>query len=72
MIEEIKDKGWQTALATGTEWHVVEKELEQVNLYLAFDVTTTGDEVLAQKPDPEIYLLTAQKLGVESSESTWS
>ena len=72
LIEEIKDKGWQTALATGTEWHVVEKELEQVNLYLAFDVTTTGDEVLAQKPDPEIYLLTAQKLGVESSESTWS
>ncbi|MEK9200555.1 MAG: HAD family hydrolase, partial [Patescibacteria group bacterium] len=31
----------------------------------AFEVTTTGDEVLAHKPDPEIYLLTVQKLGVD-------
>ncbi|KKR84046.1 MAG: HAD hydrolase, family IA, variant 3 [Candidatus Woesebacteria bacterium GW2011_GWB1_41_10] len=68
LLEEIKDMGYQTALATGSEWHVVEKELEQLNLYLAFDVTTTVDEVLAGKPDPEIYLLTAQKLGVEPSE----
>lgn len=65
LIEEIKTEGWQTALATGSEWIVVEKELEQVNLYLAFDVTTTGEEVLARKPDPEIYLLTCQKMGFD-------
>lgn len=68
LVEAIKERGWQTALATGSEWHVVEKELEELNLYLAFDVTTTGEEVLAQKPDPEIYLLTAQKLGVDPQE----
>lgn len=68
LVEKIQERGMQTALATGTEWTVVEKELEQLNLYLAFDVTTTGDEVLAQKPDPEIFILTCQKLGVEPNE----
>ena len=65
LVDAIKEKGWLTGLATGSNWNVVEEELEQLNLWLAFDVTTTGEEVLAQKPDPEIYLLTAQKLGVD-------
>lgn len=65
LIEEIKDIGWQTALATGTAWHIVEKELEELELTLAFEIVTTGEEVLAQKPDPEIYILTARKLGIE-------
>ncbi len=68
LVGEIKEIGWQTGLATGSEWTVVEKELEQLNLHLAFDTTTTGEEVLAAKPDPEIYLLTAQKMGVEPTE----
>jgi HAD superfamily hydrolase (TIGR01509 family) len=68
LVGEIKNLGWQTGLATSSEWTVVERELEQLNLHLAFDTTTTGEEVLAAKPDPEIYLLTAQKMGVEPSE----
>jgi beta-phosphoglucomutase-like phosphatase (HAD superfamily) len=47
---------------------VVEDILEELSLQLAFDVTTTGEEVLSPKPDPEIYLLTAQKLGLEPKE----
>lgn len=65
LIEKIKERGWQTALATSTYWYVVEEELEQLSMQLAFDVTTTAEEVLTPKPDPEIYLFTAQKLGVE-------
>lgn len=68
LIEAIKERNWLTALATSSEWYTVEKELEDLNLYLAFDVTTTGDEVTALKPDPEMYLLTFQKLGVEPDE----
>lgn len=68
LVEKIKEGGWMTALVTGSSWNVVEKELEGLDLYLAFDVTTTGEEVIAQKPDPEIYLLTCQKLGLESEE----
>lgn len=68
LISAIKDKGWQTALATASHWVSVEKELEQLNLALAFDVITTGDEVFYHKPDPEIYNLTMQKMGLEFQE----
>lgn len=68
LVEKIKERGLRTALATTTYWHVVEEELEQLQLELAFDVTTTGDEVVLQKPDPEIYALTGQKLGMEPRE----
>ncbi len=65
LVEVVKDLGWPTALATSSEWHNVEHILEDLDLYLAFDITTTGEEVLQPKPDPEIYLLTAQKLGID-------
>jgi beta-phosphoglucomutase len=64
-IEKVKEKGLWTELCTGSAWGVVEKELEELNLYLAFDVTTTGEEVDRQKPDPQIYLLACQKLGID-------
>ena len=65
MVEWVKSRGWLTALATSSNWDVVEQELEALSLHLAFDVTTTGEEVDRPKPDPEIFLWTAQKLGVE-------
>lgn len=67
-VDRVKQLGWMTALCTSSIWTTVENELEQLGLYLAFDVTTTGEEVLAPKPDPEIYMLTAQKLGVDFSQ----
>ena len=63
VVEKVKERGWRTALATSSLWHVVERELEELSLQLAFDVTVAGDEVLLHKPAPEIYTLTAQKLG---------
>ncbi len=68
VVEKVKELEWATALCTGSSWHLVEEELEELQLYLAFDATTTGEEVLAMKPDPEIYLLAAQKLNLEPSE----
>jgi HAD superfamily hydrolase (TIGR01509 family) len=68
LVQRVKDQGMMTALCTGSTWNVVEYELEQLGLYLAFDVTTTGEEVVMPKPDPEIYLLTAQKLNLEPEE----
>lgn len=65
VVEKVKERGWRTALATSSMWHIVEGELEELSLHLAFDVTVTGEEVLLPKPDPEIYLLTAQKLELD-------
>lgn len=68
LVEQLKERGWMTALCTGSSWNVVEKELEELGLQLAFDITTTGEEAVLQKPDPEIFLLTAQKLGLDPEE----
>jgi beta-phosphoglucomutase len=62
LIVKAKERGWRTALCTSSVWYVVEKDLEELGMIMDFDVTTTGEEVMLLKPDPEIYTLTAQKL----------
>lgn len=51
------------ASSSAAEW--VDACLERVGLRDAFDVVVTGSDVRRGKPDPEIYLLTAERLGVE-------
>ena len=68
LLTAIKGKGLMTALATSSYWGVAEEVLDKLGLAQIFDVTTTGEEVTNLKPDPEIYLLTAQKLEVEPGE----
>lgn len=64
-IEEIKDSGILVALATSNTWPTVEKVFDALNLEEIFEIVTTGEEVKFKKPDPETFLLTAQKLGVD-------
>ncbi len=51
------------ASSSAKEW--VEACLQAIGLEAAFDVVVTGSDVEHGKPDPEIYLLTADRLGVE-------
>ena len=39
---------------------------------LQFDVTIAGDEVEHGKPAPDMFLLAAQRLGVEPAAASWS
>lgn len=64
-IQDVKDSGVFVALATSSTWPTVEKVFEALDLEGIFDVMTTSEEVRFKKPDPEIFLLTAQKLGVD-------
>lgn len=64
-IQDVKDSGIFVALATSSTWPVVEKVFDALDLEGVFDVMTTSEEVGFKKPDPEIFLLTAQKLGVD-------
>jgi HAD superfamily hydrolase (TIGR01509 family) len=64
-IQEVKDSGIFVALATSNSWSTVEKVFDALNLEEVFDVMTTSEEVRLKKPDPEIFLLTAQKLGID-------
>lgn len=67
-IENLKDGGIQVALATSNTWEVVEKILNKVGLQGIFDAITTIDEVVFGKPDPGLFTITADKLGVEREE----
>jgi HAD superfamily hydrolase (TIGR01509 family) len=66
--EKLKDSGVKIALATSNTWEVAEKVLEVTGLIGVFDCITTTDEVKYNKPDPDLFTLTADKLGVERHE----
>ena len=59
--------GVRIAVASSSARPWVEACLERIGLDNAFDHVVTGSEVAAGKPDPEIYLLAAQKLGVDAA-----
>ncbi len=59
---DLKNSGISVALATSNEWLIVEEVLDKLSLHQYFDVITTAEEVMFKKPDPDIFLLTADKL----------
>lgn len=67
-IGDLKDSGYQIGLATSTNWSVVDKIFDSLNLHDIFDSVTTGEEVTNPKPLPDIYLVAAEKLGVEPAD----
>ena len=61
---ELKKRGIKIALATSTGRKMVDRYLQMSGLEGVFDVIMTGETVERGKPDPEIFLITAQKLGI--------
>ena len=62
LLEFLKRHGVITALASSTRKPVVVSELGDAGLLEYFDLVVGGDMVSKSKPDPEIFLLAAQKL----------
>ena len=67
-VSGIRKRGIKTALATSNSWWVVDKIFEKLNLGEYFDCITTREEISFNKPSPDIFLVTADKLGVIPSE----
>lgn len=65
LLEWMKEQNLPTAVATSTAKDVAKIKLELAGLSKYFDNVTTGCEVSNGKPDPEIYLLAANRLNVE-------
>ena len=64
-VEGLKTSGTLIALATSNSWMIVEKIFDMLDIEKYFDLVTTCEEVGFNKPSPEIFLKTAEKLGVE-------
>jgi len=68
LVTALRMGGQKLGLASSSIRPWVEACLLRIGLANAFDVIVTGTEIENGKPDPEIYLLTAERLGVAPSE----
>ena len=68
LLAFLKEKGIKTAIATSSPIERTTKYLSSVGLENAFDELISGYMVEKGKPEPDIYLLAAKKLGLLPSE----
>lgn len=65
LLEFLQHKGIPRVVASSTDLTRVLKRLEMAGLAQLFDGFVTGDMVSRSKPDPEIFLIAAEKAGAE-------
>lgn len=68
VLEGLHAAGWPLALATSSDRRWVTRWLEQHGLLNLFTVLCTRDDVRRVKPDPELYVLAAQRLGLRAGD----
>jgi HAD superfamily hydrolase (TIGR01509 family) len=61
----LRARGVPVAVASSSPRERLQRTLGRAGLLDAFDVTVAGDEVAHGKPAPDMFLLAAQRLGVE-------
>ena len=65
LLDLLRSAGIPVGLATSARRRSLDIIIDRLGLRPYFDVTVTKDEAQAEKPDPEIYLTAAQRLGVD-------
>ncbi len=65
LLRRLKSGGWKLALASSSERGLIDYVVDKGGMAGIFDVIASGDEVANSKPDPEIFLLAAQRLNSE-------
>lgn len=64
-LNQLKENNIKIALATSNSIPLLEAVLKNNGIYEYFDVISTSEEVKKSKENPDIYLLSANKLGVD-------
>lgn len=70
LLARLKQKGYTIGLGSSSVRPMVKNVLTRFGIIDYFAALTTGDEVENAKPDPAIYLLAAQKLGMKPADCT--
>lgn len=68
LLHYLKDNNYKTIVATSSNRDRVDKILAQAKITEFFDDSICGDEVTKGKPNPEVFLKSCQKLGVNVDE----
>ena len=64
-LKTLKASGKKLALASSSSFASIEKMLSDTGLYAYFELVTSGGMFKESKPNPEIYLFTAEKLKLD-------
>lgn len=64
LLEWLKEKHVKVALASSTTYNIVTEQLGRAGLKEYFSVIIGGDMIENSKPEPEIYLMACERLGV--------
>ncbi len=64
LLNSLKNTGWQQALATSASAEDVDTILTVLNLGYFFDICVSAESVRESKPNPEIFLLAANRLNL--------
>jgi HAD superfamily hydrolase (TIGR01509 family) len=64
LLRRLRDHGYRLALASSGDRVKVAFGMQALALIGSFEAVVTGDDVSHSKPDPEIYLIAAQRLRV--------
>lgn len=68
LLDYLDTVGLKTAVATATDMERAEKYLRAVGLFERFDKICCGPMVKNGKPDPDLYLFAADKIGIPPCE----
>ncbi|MBQ0104431.1 MAG: HAD-IA family hydrolase [Armatimonadetes bacterium] len=65
-IKTAKEKGYKLAVASSADLVKVEANLNEINLpFSSFDAVINGLMVEKKKPEPDIFLMAAEKIGID-------
>ena len=68
VLDYLKAHGYRIGMATSTPWDTVKEHLERTDMLSYYDTVVTGDMIRNGKPAPDIYLLAAERLGVDPAD----
>lgn len=69
LLEEFKQAGLRMAIGSQNEKPLIQKALDEFKMRKYFEFTTSLQDIQNKKPHPEVFLLVANTLKVEPSES---
>ena len=68
-VRRLKESGWRQAVASSAPRENVEVMLRLLKLDTSFDAIAAAEDVTAGKPDPQIFLAAASRLGARPDQS---
>ena len=68
ILADLKEKGYHIAVASASPHSTIESNLQRSNVRDYFEVILSGEEVEHSKPDPDIFIKAAEKLGIPNEE----